>query len=933
MGKIFKNKTVDSPSTYIIDLREKGAFDTQTKPSRRSHIFHSAPIPREVRESAELTFIEVIRFFCFLIYKVFKGIKLILKGFINFFFLTRKYFLRTDGERKPVVISSKTLEETFFELSIVNFIQLAGLIFWGAFKAVKFILKIFVVSLHLLKIVLYWIFRFFLNFLRIGAKTIIDDIKILTETAHKILIRSFRKIFSGFRNLGVSVMRGIARGTKRFVSFAAEIKANFMKAGKEKALSSVSFFKPSPPRGWYKTIVLFAIILSLFILPIRAFTYFRQFENSQNKILEDAGGGYDHFKLGETAASHFNLDLAWEEFDKASQKFISAQEELNKYNFIILAFLRFIPQVASGEGLLEVGKDLSLAAKHLSKGMSLFIKDEKKREDISLSEKVVSFKKELVLALEEIREARNNLDKPPHLFIGGGGKINRNAIPFQYRENFEKIEEILPQTEKVLKGFVSASDVILEVLGHEHFKRYLFVFQNNTEMRPTGGFIGSIALCDIDKGEIRKLEIPGGGTYDLRAGLLEKISPPEPLLLVNPRWEMQDANWFPDWPASAQKIIWFYEKSGGASLDGVVSLTPQVIEELLALTGEIEMPEYGRVITSDNFLRETQEEAEKKYDETKVSKQFIADLAPKLIEKVFHSKGETLLDIFRVMDKNLKEKHILLYFTDSEIEKLILELNLGGEIKKVDQDYLSLINTNIGGGKTDGVIEEKIRHVGQILDDFSIIDTVTITRTHHGEKGDPFTGVKNVDYLRIYVPQGSVLLEAKGFEKRVPINPKEGYKSDLDLENIQGKVTLDEKSQTRINDEFGKTVFANWVETPVGESSVVTFKYRLPFKLAPLNDEDLMGLTDLDLLSYSLFVQKQAGSKGSKFRSNLKFPSRLELISYNPNPVRYKELSNEAKESFYFEGDDLIFEDKLNIDRDYRVIFKYERRPKKKLNQ
>ena len=53
------------------------------------------------------------------------------------------------------------------------------------------------------------------------------------------------------------------------------------------------------------------------------------------------------------------------------------------------------------------------------------------------------------------------------------------------------------------------------------------------------------------------MDIPAGDHMTCKASLPEYIAPPAPLLLSNKRWEFQDANWFPDFPASAQKCCGF----------------------------------------------------------------------------------------------------------------------------------------------------------------------------------------------------------------------------------------------------------------------------------------------------------------------------------------------------------------------------------------
>ena len=160
---------------------------------------------------------------------------------------------------------------------------------------------------------------------------------------------------------------------------------------------------------------------------------------------------------------------------------------------------------------------------------------------------------------------------------------------------------------------------------------------------------------------------------------------------------MQDANWWPDWPTSAEKIQWFYEHSGGASVDGVITLTPDVIEQMLAITGPIDMPEYDTTITADNFYTITQQQAERKYDDTRESKKFIADMTPRLLDTLFSIDAETLLPVMQVVYDGLRQKDILVYFNDPYLQNEFSQRGWTGEIEHTSGDYLQVVDTNIGG--------------------------------------------------------------------------------------------------------------------------------------------------------------------------------------------------------------------------------------------
>ena len=455
-------------------------------------------------------------------------------------------------------------------------------------------------------------------------------------------------------------------------------------------------------------------------------------------------------------------------------------------------------------------------------------------------------------------------------------KINPARKEFMRGINLEK----LPALVENLRNISKAAPIIAEALGESRPQKYLLIFQNNQEMRATGGFIGTYGILDIKEGKIKNLFIDG--VYNADGQLLEKIIPPEPIKKISASWSMHDANWFPDWPTSASKIVSFYEKTGGATPDGVISFTPTAIEKILDVTGPIEMPEYNLVINSGNFIETIQWQTEKGYDKKlNQPKKILADFAPKLLNKISNLETKKMFEILRALEEALEEKHILIFSFDPKIQNFITEKGWAGQVLKTDKDYLSVINSNINGYKTDGVIDERIEHLSEIQPDGTIIDTVIITRRHNGGNNvyDWYNKV-NCDWMRVYVPQGSELLEAQGHTIEKIQTLKEGsdypyFEKDPLVSEIEATMIVDEDSGTKIFQESGKTVFANWVFVSPGETVTVVYKYKLPFKI------DFSQPAD----SWSLLVQKQSGSLGSKFKGGIKIPEDLKIIWRYPDQL------------------------------------------------
>jgi hypothetical protein len=572
----------------------------------------------------------------------------------------------------------------------------------------------------------------------------------------------------------------------------------------------------------------------------------------------------DNFSNMKFQASIYNLKESQEKFEEISN-------DLDKLGFLTVESGRFFPflsKITSGKYIAEAGKKISQIGILVNQTAEI-LDNVKNPIEGNNSFSLLQLFQVADKNLKSINQLMKDLEKDL-------ARINVDDLPKDKRGMFIEVKSKFPQIEKVIAGFIHDSQILNDILGGNGPRKYLFLFQNNNEMRATGGFIGTYALLDIFNGKIKKLIVDG--IFNPDGQLKEKIVPPKPMQKISAAWSLHDSNWWPNFPDSAEKATWFWEKTGGPTVDGVITMTPQVLKSLLAITGPIEMPEYNKIINQDNFIDEVQQEVEVDYDKNiNQPKKILADLAPKILDRVFSLKSPVkLAQTLNVLNENLSQKHILLYSTNFNIQNLIREKGWSGEILDTQKDYLSVINTNINGYKTDGVIDEKIEHQAEIKEDGSIIDTVTITRHHNGgnKKFDWFNKV-NADYQRIYVPAGSKLISVEGQTREFNQSPLDydalSFKRDTQVMMEEQDMIIDEKSGTRIYNEKNKTVFANWIYVSPQETVRIVYHYQLPFKINFKN-------TSSNLNTYSLLVQKQSGSLGSDLFSKILLPSNLKVI-------------------------------------------------------
>jgi len=642
-------------------------------------------------------------------------------------------------------------------------------------------------------------------------------------------------------------------------------------------------FNPAPRIYWWeqlKAVGIFAAIAFLVIMPIKAMTYYAELSEKKKEIITAAVVGLDNLKGGGLAMMNLNSSDAEKFFGLAQNNFQSAESTFKSIGILTDFFARLLPPAKSAvdttSSLIAIGKASSQIGNNLSIALGAW-----SDEDKNLGEKIGSLNeavKDSLLSFQNIMEAVPNVDE--------------KLLPPDQQGKFVQLRSNIYHTADSLKTLSESLDLAADAFARDKLHRYLVLFQNNSELRPTGGFIGSFALVDIIDGEIKNVEVPAGGSYDLQGALTENVNPPRPLMLLKNRWEFQDANWFPDFPSSAKKIIWFYNHSKGPTVDGVIAINAKVMEDLLSVVGPVSLDEYGKVLNQDNFMTEVQKSVELEYDKKENKpKQIISDLVPKIMEKITAADKDALVKIMAVFSEAGKSRDLQLYFTDPAMENRILALGLDGQIKETNGDYLMAVSANIAGQKTDRVIEENIYHNTEIKPSGIVIDTVKITRKHNGKKGDLFTGVRNNDYLRIYVPQGSVILSASGFNPPddklfKPVVPS--YNIDHDLVEISGLADNRFNSSLDINEEFDKTVFGGWISVDPGETAEATIQYRLPNKIAfdssPTNFVDWVQSffnRSHEVMPYSLLVQKQSGAE-SKIFHNIIYPNNYGVFWQYP---------------------------------------------------
>ncbi|TSC51945.1 MAG: Uncharacterized protein LiPW41_712 [Parcubacteria group bacterium LiPW_41] len=460
--------------------------------------------------------------------------------------------------------------------------------------------------------------------------------------------------------------------------------------------------------------------------------------------------------------------------------------------------------------------------------------------------------KNITTDAETIKNATNKLKS----FSDSAELMDKNIADMYLSHSAE-----LYRAESFLNSFIT-------LLNSENEKHILLLFQNPSEIRPAGGFLGSYADVSFAKGQMIGMDVRD--IYDPDGQLDIKVVPPKELQTVTEKWGARDANWFPDFKLSAENVIWFLEQSKiysekDVKFDMAIAINIEVVESLIELTGPIALPEYNLTISKENFLKEVQREVEAGNDKKTNGqpKTILKKLAPILIERLKTLNDSQKEMLIANLDAHAEQKDIMVYAKDPSIQSFVHTYNLDGSLYDIPSNffgsYLSVINTNVAGGKTDAFVSQAIEATIHIDTSGSLLSDVSITRKHSGgDQRDPWWNVDNKNYIQIYTNPGSSLVSLTGNSVKKIKSSFDYSASDFikrdELKKIEDTKVFLTEWNAWVFSAFQKTGFGSWFFVSPKESRTISFRYHT---------DNGIGSGPKEGAIYEFYYDKQSGVSNS----------------------------------------------------------------------
>ncbi len=411
----------------------------------------------------------------------------------------------------------------------------------------------------------------------------------------------------------------------------------------------------------------------------------------------------------------------------------------------------------------------------------------------------------------------------------------------------------------LLDAYREYDDVLPGLLGWGEEKRYLVLAQNPAELRPTGGYAGTVGVITLKDGAIAEQRFRDVHELSRMPGL-PFVEPPDELAVYllgdDQSWRLADATWAADFPTAAQKALELYEiESGDGEIDGVIAITTYALDRLLEVVGPVTVPGYDVTVEPGDTTLTLLGATRGSPQSVEGRKEVLDVLARRLTARLLSLPPQRWVATAEALEDIGRERLMMAWFSDEAAQDLIEQAGWDGRVRQDGGDYLYVVESNVSPtSKYNLVVDRSDSLVVKLDENGDALNSLRLDWDNRaGSAGEPYASLRSFSnneegwygaYLRVLVPEGAELVTANG-------------KADEVVRALE-----------RSGEESGRQSFANYLFMPPG-ASTMSYLWIKPGAAVQTQEGWL----------YELVVQKQPGARTLPLSLGIDLPDGATVTS------------------------------------------------------
>ncbi|WP_328460717.1 DUF4012 domain-containing protein [Actinoplanes sp. NBC_00393] len=277
--------------------------------------------------------------------------------------------------------------------------------------------------------------------------------------------------------------------------------------------------------------------------------------------------------------------------------------------------------------------------------------------------------------------------------------IGTAGLTDQLSAAVREMSDGLADAERLVGVVDRAARLLPGLLGARGPRHYLVLFQNNAEVRATGGMPGAYVVVKADAGAV-SISDGGSTTSDLQpfdSPVLRLSTDMESLYTDRLATFPANVNLTPDFPLAAQLARAMYQKRKRLAVDGVIATDPVALSYLLRVTGAVKVSG-GEPLTADNAVRLLLSEVYSRYPDPSDQDTYFSAAAQAVFAALLTGRGEPQ-GFISAIARAAGERRLLVWSADPEEEAIVTDTVLAGRMPNDDGRTPTVgVFLNDGGG-------------------------------------------------------------------------------------------------------------------------------------------------------------------------------------------------------------------------------------------
>ncbi len=420
--------------------------------------------------------------------------------------------------------------------------------------------------------------------------------------------------------------------------------------------------------------------------------------------------------------------------------------------------------------------------------------------------------------------------------------------------------------------FSNSSEILPDVLGFEKPKKYLILFQDNTELRPGGGVVEVFATMEIENAKIT--EVSPLDEKPIDENLKSIIDPAFGLRRYLPleNLTLRDSSFDPDFINSAISASNIYSLATEEKVDGVIAIDSIFIKNILAELGPIAVKGQSKKISKENVENIPLE-----------TNNFGIEILNSLKNELDGREELPLLLLAKMVGNSISEKHLLFAFPNPSTQNIFTANGWSSSLwdsrekenNKIN-DYLGISEANLGKNKINKFVSRSALKKLVVSANGKVSSELTISFKNNAEKG---TGVYK-NYIQLVLPESSKISSISIDGKNEKIEKAITNAAQYNGANFKPPSGLEVYERNQMD----KSVYGFLVQIPEKEIKTIVVNYDIPYSL-PSTQKSAV---------YSLKVYKQPGLDSYPLDILFDLPVNLTVLDFE------KSLSREIKKDEEF---------------------------------